>query len=271
MTRPTPACGRPPGSAAAPRRQPPRADPRCCSLSMLPLALFYFAWLLQPERVGHPVLYALLIAAELFNARAGARLLVDLRGASAAGRRPTLERRAARGRRVHPRLRRAGRGRRADGRAATAHDRRATCASHLLDDGDSDEMARAGRAPRRRLPAPRRERAGAKAGNINHALDRTDAPFVVVLDCDHVPEPHFLEATLGCFADERVAFVQTPQYYANCGPRRDPGRGVEPAGAVLRPDRARQGRPRRDVLLRHERRLPPRPRSRASAASRGTR
>ena len=38
---------------------------------------------------------------------------------------------------------------------------------------------------------------------------------MVVLDCDHVPEPHFLEATLGHLADERVAFVQTPQYYAN--------------------------------------------------------
>ena len=46
------------------------------------------------------------------------------------------------------------------------------------------------------------------------------------------------------------------------------GGGVEPAGAVLRPDRARQGRPRRDVLLRHERRLPPRRAESTSAASR---
>ena len=30
---------------------------------------------------------------------------------------------------------------------------------------------------------------GAKAGNINHALGRADAPYVLVLDCDHVPDP----------------------------------------------------------------------------------
>ena len=36
------------------------------------------------------------------------------------------------------------------------------------------------------------------------------------------------------------------------------GGRVGAAGAVLRPDRPRQGRPRRDVLLRHERRVPPR-------------
>ena len=104
--------------------------------------------------------------------------------------------------------------------------------------------ARAARAPR---PATSTTRCA-----------RTDAPFVVVLDCDHVPEPHFLEATLGYFADERVAFVQTPQYYANWDRGEVPARGVGPAGAVLRPDRPRQGRPRRDVLLRHQRRLPAR-------------
>src|SRR5262249_30051302 len=30
-------------------------------------ALFYFTWLLQPERIGQPVLYVLLVAAEVFN------------------------------------------------------------------------------------------------------------------------------------------------------------------------------------------------------------
>ena len=85
---------------------------------------------------------------------------------------------------------------------------------HVLDDGDSDEMA----AMADRLDAGylrRDDHYGAKAGNINHALAHTDAPFVVVLDCDHVPEREFLEATLGCFTDRRVAFAQTPQYYAN--------------------------------------------------------
>ena len=61
----------------------------------------------------------------------------------------------------------------------------------------------------------RASNSGAKAGNINHALQRTSTPYVVVLDCDHVPRPQFLERTLPLMADERVAFVQTPQYYAN--------------------------------------------------------
>jgi hypothetical protein len=61
----------------------------------------------------------------------------------------------------------------------------------------------------------RTEHEGAKAGNINHALARTDAPYVVVFDCDHVPHPAFLERTLGYLRHPEVAFVQTPQYYAN--------------------------------------------------------
>jgi cellulose synthase (UDP-forming) len=63
----------------------------------------------------------------------------------------------------------------------------------------------------------RKHRAGAKAGNINHALRRTRSPIVVVLDCDHVPQPRFLRATLGHLAGPDVAFVQTPQCYANAG------------------------------------------------------
>jgi len=61
----------------------------------------------------------------------------------------------------------------------------------------------------------RRQHAGAKAGNINHALARTDAPFVLVLDCDHVPYPQMLERLLPELLDPRVAYVQSPQYYAN--------------------------------------------------------
>jgi len=175
--------------------------------AMVPLALFYFAWLLTPERVGHPVLYALLVLAEVFNAAQalgfwwtcsrerrwrrhvwnGAPPAVDVfvpvYGEPVSVVEPTI-------------------------RAATAMTG-ALVTVHLLDDGDSDEMA--AMASRHGAGYLRRsERSGAKAGNINHALDRTDAPFVVVLDCDHVPEPHFLEATLGCFSDERVAFAQAP-------------------------------------------------------------
>ncbi|HSJ74308.1 MAG TPA: glycosyltransferase [Miltoncostaeaceae bacterium] len=63
-------------------------------------------------------------------------------------------------------------------------------------------------------PAPRRD---AKAGNINYALERVDAEFVVTLDADHVPRPELLERMLGHFADERVAVVQSPQHFYNRG------------------------------------------------------
>ncbi|MCU1399505.1 MAG: hypothetical protein JWN62_2614, partial [Acidimicrobiales bacterium] len=41
------------------------------------------------------------------------------------------------------------------------------------------------------------------------------APFILVLDCDHVPHPDLLLQTLPKFGRAEVAFVQTPQYYAN--------------------------------------------------------
>ena len=84
----------------------------------------------------------------------------------------------------------------------------------LLDDGARPEMAvLAGRYGSEYLR--RRRRSGAKAGNLNHGLERTRAPYVVVLDCDHVPHIDFLERTLGHLEEPDVAFVQTPQYYAN--------------------------------------------------------
>lgn len=58
---------------------------------------------------------------------------------------------------------------------------------------------------------------GAKAGNINHALSVTPEPFVVIFDADHVPKPHFLNSMMGYFDDDKVGFVQSPQYYKNHG------------------------------------------------------
>lgn len=56
---------------------------------------------------------------------------------------------------------------------------------------------------------------GAKAGNINHALTLTRAPLIAIFDADHVPHSDFLAKTCSYFADERMGFVQTPQYYKN--------------------------------------------------------
>lgn len=54
-----------------------------------------------------------------------------------------------------------------------------------------------------------------KAGNLNHAFERTDGEFVVVLDADHVPEPHFITRLIGYFRDERLGYVQTPHAFYN--------------------------------------------------------
>jgi cellulose synthase (UDP-forming) len=207
--------------AAAPGRTR-RIASRLLLCALVPLALFYFGWLLAPERVGQPVLYVLLLAAELFNLvqaigfwwtcagergrtrrrRSGSPPLVDVLipvyGEPVAVVEPTV--------------------------AAAIRMTGAEVCVWLLDDGHSDEMRAL--AERRGAEYLRRDwREGAKAGNVNHALRYADAPYVVVLDCDHVPAPHFLEATLGELEDERVAFVQTPQYYANAE------RGEIPAAA----------------------------------------
>ncbi len=72
----------------------------------------------------------------------------------------------------------------------------------------------------------------AKAGNMNHALDLLAAEdaagtggvdVIAVLDCDHVPLPHFLTATLGWFADDDIALVQGPQSFYNAGAFDDDG------------------------------------------------
>lgn len=57
--------------------------------------------------------------------------------------------------------------------------------------------------------------AGAKAGNINAALQNLEGDYFAIFDADFVPKSTFLEETMPFFADERVAFVQTPQVYGN--------------------------------------------------------
>jgi cellulose synthase (UDP-forming) len=56
---------------------------------------------------------------------------------------------------------------------------------------------------------------GAKAGNINHALKHTTGDIVVIFDADMAAEPSFLEKVIPYFKQERLAFVQTPQFYRN--------------------------------------------------------
>jgi cellulose synthase (UDP-forming) len=177
------------------------------------LALWYFDWLLRPSRVGNPVLFGLLAAAELFNLLQAAGfwwtcwhgrdrpapapwsgplprvdVLIPVYNEPLWVVTPTVE--AA--------MRLGG----------------ALVTVYLLDDAGRSELSDlATRLGARYLR--RGVHTGAKAGNLNHALERSDAPFVVVFDCDHVPDQRFLEATLGYMVEPEVAFVQTPQYYAN--------------------------------------------------------
>ena len=61
----------------------------------------------------------------------------------------------------------------------------------------------------------------AKAGNLNNALLATEGEFLLILDADQVPLPEILDHTLGYFADEQMALVQTPQWFENV-PEHDP-------------------------------------------------
>lgn len=56
---------------------------------------------------------------------------------------------------------------------------------------------------------------GAKAGNINHALQVTQGDFVAIFDADFVAHKNFLYRTIGFFSNPKVAIVQTPQTFFN--------------------------------------------------------
>lgn len=175
-------------------------------------AVAYLSWLLHPARIGFVPLYALLVVAELFNVTQA----LGFWWTCARKHRPTPLPPHDVGATVdvfipvynepveivEPTI------------VAAMALRGAAVRVALLDDGDNPEME----ALAHRHGAAYVQRTvhnGAKAGNINHALGRTDADFIAVFDCDHVPFPEFLERTLGHFTDPDVALVQTPQYYAN--------------------------------------------------------
>jgi cellulose synthase (UDP-forming) len=174
--------------------------------------VWYFGWLFEPGRAGNPLLYTLLAVAEVFNLVQAVGFWWTCLHARSRPRRlpfdpetevdvliPVYDEPVD----VV-----------AETVAAALRLRGARVAVWVLDDGNSpamDELA----AELGAGYITRAEHTGAKAGNINHALGQTSAPFLVVFDSDHVADPAFLEETLGHFHDPRVAFVQTPQYYAN--------------------------------------------------------
>jgi cellulose synthase (UDP-forming) len=92
----------------------------------------------------------------------------------------------------------------------------------LLDDGSRPEFERAaqelGIRHLTRAAAWTNKPRHAKAGNLSNALMATDGEFLLILDADQVPDPDILDRTLGYFADEAMAIVQTPQYFVNVPP-----------------------------------------------------
>ena len=159
------------------------------------LAGWYFVWLLRPARVGNPVLYGLLVAAEVFNlvqavgfwwtcwhgrdradappprtGHAGVDVFIPVYNEPLDVVEPTVAAAVA-----HP------------GRGVTVH---------LLDDAGRSGARGPGR-PLRRPVRPPPEHTGAKAGNLNHALARAAAPSWWSSTVTTCPAPGFLEDTLG--------------------------------------------------------------------------
>lgn len=86
--------------------------------------------------------------------------------------------------------------------------------TYVLDDGNRPEL-RALAAELGCNYIKRENRAHAKAGNLNNALQHSQGEFIVTLDADHVPMPDLIDQLVGFFADPKVAAVQTAQDFYN--------------------------------------------------------
>ncbi len=65
----------------------------------------------------------------------------------------------------------------------------------------------------------RKKNIGAKAGNLNEALKKTNGDLILVLDCDHIPTQDFLRRTVGFFLKyPKLFLVQTPHSFQNPDP-----------------------------------------------------
>ncbi|MCQ9208787.1 MAG: glycosyltransferase [Omnitrophica bacterium] len=62
----------------------------------------------------------------------------------------------------------------------------------------------------------RQARHGAKAGIVNDCLKNLTQKYIVIFDADQNPLPEFLNTLIPMMEnDERLAFIQTPQFYSN--------------------------------------------------------
>jgi cellulose synthase (UDP-forming) len=89
----------------------------------------------------------------------------------------------------------------------------------VLDDSTKEEARNAVREIAARYGVTvqqRTNRRGYKAGAINDFLKTTDAEYVAIFDADALPAHNFLRDVVPIILESpRLAFVQTPQHYAN--------------------------------------------------------
>jgi cellulose synthase (UDP-forming) len=88
---------------------------------------------------------------------------------------------------------------------------------YLLDDTRRPEIKRLARELGCFYIA-RAENRHAKAGNLNHALTKTQGELIAVFDADFIPKKNFLWRVVGFFQKEKIALVQTPQTFYNEDP-----------------------------------------------------
>ena len=177
------------------RVQAPARSPLASTVALS----WYFCWLLQPDRVGNPVLFARARRRRAVQRRPGARVLVDV---------PRPRPPPAASRRREPGAIARAHGRRASSRRTTS---RSTSSSRpsprpsrlrgakvrvaLLDDGEPRRDGAPRRPPRRALRPPHRpqRRQGRQHQPRPRAHDAGASSLV--LDCDHVPRPDVPRAT----------------------------------------------------------------------------
>jgi cellulose synthase (UDP-forming) len=88
----------------------------------------------------------------------------------------------------------------------------------ILDDGRRPEFARfAEQAGCGYMIRP--DNKHAKAGNLNHAMTKTQGKLIAIFDCDHVPTRAFLQMTVGWFLrDAKLGMLQTPHHFYSPDP-----------------------------------------------------
>ncbi len=84
----------------------------------------------------------------------------------------------------------------------------------VLDDGKDEEVKKLARKMGIGYVS-RGDRLHAKAGNVNNGLQYSKSDFFAIFDADQVPKKDFIIKLLPYMSNEKLAMVQSPQYFAN--------------------------------------------------------